>query len=114
MHPPRRRADDNRATARALRSGRMTPKSSSGPSSGSVSFDRAAGFYDSSRTLSPEGEARVTELLGAELGGRGPCLEIGVGPGRVALPPHPVGLPMAGGPLPPQMVHPPVGNARAR
>jgi len=33
-----------------------------------VSFDRAAGYYDSSRTLSPDGEAWITRLLGAELG----------------------------------------------
>ena len=82
----------------------MASKSSSGPSSGSVSFDRAAGFYDSSRTLSPEGEAWVTELLGAELAGRGRCLEIGVGTGRVALPLHRSGLPMAGVDISPKMV----------
>ena len=82
----------------------MTPKSSSGPSSGSVSFDRAAGFYDGSRTLSPEGEAWVAELLGAELAGRGRCLEIGVGTGRVALPLHRSGLPMAGVDISPKMV----------
>ncbi|HWD72126.1 MAG TPA: class I SAM-dependent methyltransferase [Actinomycetota bacterium] len=82
----------------------MTPKSSSGPSSGSVSFDWAAGFYDSSRTLSPEGEARATELLGAEVAGRGRCLEIGVGTGRVALPLHRAGLPMAGVDISPKMV----------
>src|SRR5256885_16231074 len=71
---------------------RMTPN----PSSGSVSFDRAAGFYDGTRTHSPEVEARVNDLLSAELAGRGRCLEIGVGTGRVALPLHRSGLPMAG------------------
>jgi SAM-dependent methyltransferase len=70
----------------------MTPNQSSG----SVSFDRAAGFYDSTRTHSPEVEARVNDLLSAELAGRGRCLEIGVGTGRVALPLHRSGLPMAG------------------
>ena len=65
-------------------------------SSGSVNFDRAAGFYDNSRNLSPEGEAWVTGLLGAELAGRGRCLEIGVGTGRVALPLHRSGIPLVG------------------
>ena len=76
----------------------------SNSSSGSVNFDRAAGFYDSSRTLSPEGEAWVTKLLGAELAGRGRCLEIGVGTGRVALPLHRSGLPMVGIDISPKMV----------
>jgi len=70
----------------------MTPN----PSSGSVSFDRAAGFYDSTRSHSPEVEARVNDLLNAELAGRGWCLEIGVGTGRVALPLHRSGLPLVG------------------
>jgi SAM-dependent methyltransferase len=64
--------------------------------SGSVNFDRAVDYYDSSRTLTPEIEARVNDLLGAELAGRGRCLEIGVGTGRVALPLHRSGVPMAG------------------
>src|SRR3977135_4696875 len=85
--------------AGTLRFGRMT----SNPSSGSVSFDRAAGFYDSTRTHSPEVEARVNDLLGAELAGRGRCLEIGVGTGRIALPLHRSGLPMAGVDISPKM-----------
>ena len=76
----------------------------SNPSSGSVSFDRAAGFYDSTRTHSPEVEARVNDLLGAELAGRGRCLEIGVGTGRIALPLHRSGVPMAGVDISPKMV----------
>src|SRR2546423_12027832 len=66
------------------------------PSSGSVSFDRAAGFYDSSRSHSPEVEARVNDLLSGELAGRGCCLEIGVGTGRIALPLHRSGIPIVG------------------
>jgi SAM-dependent methyltransferase len=78
----------------------MTPN----PSSGSVSFDRAAGFYDGTRTHSPEVEARVNDLLTAELAGRGRCLEIGVGTGRIALPLHRSGVPMAGIDISPKMV----------
>ena len=53
----------------------------------SVSFDRAAGFYDSTRGLSPQVTAAQTQLLRASLLGAGdPTLEIGVGTGRVALP----------------------------
>jgi SAM-dependent methyltransferase len=76
----------------------------SNPTSGSVSFDRAAGFYDSTRTHSPEVEVRVNDLLSAELAGRGRCLEIGVGTGRIALPLHRSGLPMAGVDISPKMV----------
>src|SRR6267154_2367198 len=88
----------------------MTSKSSSG----SVNFDRAAGFYDSSRTLSPEGEAGVTQLLGAELAGAGRCLEIGVGTGRIALPLHRSGIPMAGVDISPLMVDRLVAKAGGR
>jgi SAM-dependent methyltransferase len=63
---------------------------------GSRSFDRAAPFYDRTRGLPVEATARVTELLAGELTGRGPCLEIGVGTGRIAWPLHEAGLPMTG------------------
>jgi ubiquinone/menaquinone biosynthesis C-methylase UbiE len=63
---------------------------------GSRSFDRAAPFYDQTRGLPVEATARVTELLAGELTGRGRCLEIGVGTGRVAWPLHEAGLPMTG------------------
>lgn len=63
---------------------------------GSRSFDRAAPFYDRTRGLPVEATARITELLGGELGGRGPGLEIGVGTGRVALPLHEAGVALTG------------------
>ena len=56
----------------------MTPK-------GSVSFDRAAEFYDATRALPDETLAAVCDTIAAEVGD-GPCLEIGVGTGRIALP----------------------------
>ncbi len=64
--------------------------------SGSVSFDRAAGYYDGTRSLSPGAEGAVTELLAGELAGLGSILEIGVGTGRIALPLHAAGIDMTG------------------
>jgi SAM-dependent methyltransferase len=66
------------------------------PSEESVNFDRAAGYYDRSRGYSSEVEAEVTAVLAAALDGRGPCLEVGVGTGRIALPLHRAGVRMAG------------------
>jgi SAM-dependent methyltransferase len=53
----------------------------------SVSFDRAAGFYDATRRFSPHVSAAQTAQLREALRDvSGPTLEIGVGTGRVALP----------------------------
>lgn len=52
----------------------------------SISFDRAAAYYDRTRGLSAGTMERVTSLLEAELGRRGRCLEIGIGTGRIGLP----------------------------
>ena len=62
----------------------------------SVAFDRAASFYDNTRTLSPDAAQHVNDLLAAELGGRGRALEIGVGTGRIALPLAAAGVPLVG------------------
>jgi ubiquinone/menaquinone biosynthesis C-methylase UbiE len=64
--------------------------------SGSVPFDRAVEYYDRTRGLSEEASREMTALLVGELQGRGPCLEIGVGTGLVALPLATAGLPMVG------------------
>jgi SAM-dependent methyltransferase len=64
--------------------------------SGRVSFDRAAEYYDQTRALPAAALAGVVDVLGAELEGRGRCLEIGVGTGRIALPLAGAGVPMAG------------------
>ena len=62
----------------------------------SVAFDRAAGYYDRTRGMSPEATARLVEVLGEELRGRGPVLEVGVGTGMIALPLAAAGIPIRG------------------
>ncbi|MGZ8625114.1 MAG: class I SAM-dependent methyltransferase [Actinomycetota bacterium] len=64
--------------------------------SGSVAFDRAAEFYDRTRSISDEAMARTVEVLGTELAGRGRVLEVGVGTGLLALPLHASGLRLTG------------------
>jgi ubiquinone/menaquinone biosynthesis C-methylase UbiE len=61
-----------------------------------VSFDRAADFYDRTRGLSPELEQAQTELLAGELAGAARCLEIGIGTGRIGLPLARAGVPVVG------------------
>jgi len=62
----------------------------------SVSFDRAAGYYDATRSMSPAAEAQLTATLAEALIGHGPVLEIGVGTGRIALPLAATGLDVVG------------------
>ncbi|HVE91601.1 MAG TPA: class I SAM-dependent methyltransferase [Actinomycetota bacterium] len=62
----------------------------------SVSFDRAAEFYDRTRALDPQTMEAILTLVAPELRGRGRCLEIGIGTGRIALPLHEAGVPTAG------------------
>jgi SAM-dependent methyltransferase len=61
-----------------------------------LSFDRASHYYDRTRALSARATQALTALLAAELRGREPCLEIGVGTGRIALPLAGSGLAMVG------------------
>lgn len=62
----------------------------------SVSFDRAAGYYDATRGLPADIATQVTEVLVGELAGRGRCLEVGVGTGRIARPVADRGVPLVG------------------
>ena len=64
--------------------------------SGSLAFDRAAGYYDETRGRSPAAVRRETEVLAAEVGGRGTVLEVGVGTGQVALPLAAAGVDVVG------------------
>lgn len=52
----------------------------------SLVFDRAADYYDRTRALSEAMMAHVVTTVSAELAGRGPCLEVGIGTGRIAVP----------------------------
>jgi ubiquinone/menaquinone biosynthesis C-methylase UbiE len=56
------------------------------PGQGSVVFERATDAYDRTRGLPPEAMEQVLAFLAAELEGHQPCLEVGVGTGRIALP----------------------------
>lgn len=62
----------------------------------SASFDSAAEQYDRTRALPPEVQAQVTSLLARELKGRGSCLEVGIGTGRIAVPLHDTGVEVIG------------------
>ena len=61
----------------------------------SISFDRAAEFYDKTRGLPQQEWDQLADLLTAELG-TAKCLEIGVGTGRIALPLHQRGVRLVG------------------
>lgn len=63
---------------------------------GGISFDRAARFYDRTRGLRQDQADQVTDVLAADLTGRGRCLEIGIGTGRIALPLHARGVDVVG------------------
>jgi SAM-dependent methyltransferase len=63
---------------------------------GSISFDRAAEYYDRTRSLSETAMREMLAVLVPELEGRRRCLEIGVGTGRIALPLVQAGIPVTG------------------
>lgn len=54
--------------------------------SGSVSFDRAADYYDRTRAVPDSVMAQLIPLLVAAIPSGERCLEIGIGTGRIALP----------------------------
>ncbi|HEX9548975.1 MAG TPA: class I SAM-dependent methyltransferase [Acidimicrobiales bacterium] len=62
----------------------------------SLSFDRAADFYDATRGLPAETLRAVVDILAHELRDRHLSLEIGVGTGRIALPLHRHGIGLVG------------------
>jgi len=76
-----------------------------------TSFDRAAEYYDATRALPAEIAAALTELLTAELEGRGRSLEIGVGTGRIAIPLQARGLSLVGADISAAMLDRLVRNA---
>ena len=70
----------------------------------SVSFDRAADFYDETRALPPEAMERLIDVLADRLRGYRPTLEIGVGTGRYAVPLRAAGVAMHGVDISPAML----------
>jgi ubiquinone/menaquinone biosynthesis C-methylase UbiE len=52
----------------------------------SISFDRAASYYDRTRRLSETSLARLIPALAEELHGADRVIEVGIGTGRIALP----------------------------
>jgi SAM-dependent methyltransferase len=62
----------------------------------SISFDRAAAYYDATRGRKPEAILAETAVLTTVFAGHGPVLEIGVGTGQVAIPVHAAGIPVIG------------------
>jgi SAM-dependent methyltransferase len=62
----------------------------------SISFDRAAGYYDDTRSLPEPLMSRLIDVLTGELPPGQPCLEIGVGTGRIALPLMKAGVQVVG------------------
>jgi SAM-dependent methyltransferase len=62
----------------------------------SVAFDRAAEYYDRTRTTDPEAIRATIEVLESHLGNDRRVLEIGVGTGALALPLHERGVPLVG------------------
>lgn len=81
---------------------------------GTVSFDRAAGYYDATRGLPADVQESLTDVLAGELAGKGPCLEVGVGTGRIALALHRRGVPLVGADVAPAMLARLAGNAGGR
>jgi SAM-dependent methyltransferase len=77
----------------------------------SVNFDRAAEYYDATRALPVAAMEELLDILGRELAGRQPCLEIGIGTGRIALPLHGRGIAMAGADIAAAMLRRLVANA---
>jgi ubiquinone/menaquinone biosynthesis C-methylase UbiE len=64
--------------------------------SGSLSFDRAADYYDRTRGLSDAARREVIALVAGQIAGRVPILEVGVGTGRMALPLAAAGVDVVG------------------
>lgn len=62
----------------------------------SVSFDRAASYYDETRALPDDLMTRLVELLSRDLAPAGRVLEIGVGTGRFAVPLRSAGVDVLG------------------
>jgi len=81
-------------------------------SGGSVSFDRAADYYDETRVTDPRSLGAILDLLQHEMPGRGPVLELGIGTGQLGVPLAGRGVPIIGLDLSAEMLR--VLRAKAR
>jgi ubiquinone/menaquinone biosynthesis C-methylase UbiE len=79
----------------------------------SLVFDRAVEYYDRTRSLSSASMDKLIPLIRRDVGD-GPCLEIGVGTGRIALPLQAGGTAMVGLDLSQPMMRRLVHNAGGR
>jgi ubiquinone/menaquinone biosynthesis C-methylase UbiE len=79
-----------------------------------ISFERAADFYDATRGLPRDVHDALMDVLAAELSGRGRCVEIGVGTGRIALGLHRRGVELVGADISRAMLERLVANSRGR
>ncbi len=70
----------------------------------SVYFDRAASYYDSTRSLPDHVMKRIVWLITAEMEPSAHCLEIGVGTGRFAIPVARAGVKVTGVDISPAML----------
>ncbi len=80
----------------------------------SVSFDRAAAYYDRTRGLPDNAMRELVGIVAGELSDRGQTLEIGVGTGRIALALHRAGASMVGVDLSSEMLARLVRNSEGR
>ena len=71
---------------------------------GSISFDRAAEYYDRTRAFPEDIMARLIPMLAAQVPRRELCLEIGIGTGRIALPLMGEGVRIVGVDISPEML----------
>lgn len=79
-----------------------------------LSFNRAADYYDETRALPHGAREELADVLAAELAAHQPCLEIGIGTGRIALPLRARGITLAGADIAEAMLRRLVVNAGDR
>lgn len=65
-------------------------------SGASISFDRAASYYDETRVTDADALGTIVDMLASVMPGRGPVVELGVGTGQIALPLAARGLDVTG------------------
>ena len=82
--------------------------------SDSIAFDQAADYYDETRALPPDVHAEFIARAADELRDRGPCVEVGVGTGRIGRSLADAGVDLVGVDLSEPMLRRLVANADGR